>query len=58
MSASGKKQTPKNRTCTVEDIAAILGKGAFEQHQLRFEKNGYVLTTSHTTISRIAVQDK
>ena len=58
MSASGKKQTPKNRTCPVEDIAAILGKGAFEQHQLRFEKNGYVLTASHTTISRIAVQDK
>ena len=27
MSASGGKQTPKNRTYTVEDIAAILGIG-------------------------------
>lgn len=25
MSVSGEKQTPKNRTYTVEDIAAILG---------------------------------
>ncbi len=27
MSVSGEKQTPKNRTYTVEDIAAILGIG-------------------------------
>ena len=27
MSASGGKQTPKNRTYTVDDIAAILGIG-------------------------------
>ena len=34
MSASGEKQTPKNRTYTVEDIAAILGIGKSSAYKL------------------------
>ena len=34
MSASGGKQTPKNRTYTVEDIAAILGIGKSSANKL------------------------
>ena len=34
MSASGGKQTPKNRTYTVEDIAAILGIGKSSAYKL------------------------
>ena len=34
MSASGGKQTPKNRTYTVEDIAAILGIGKSAAYKL------------------------
>ena len=35
MSASGEKQTPKNRTYTVEDIAVILGIGKSSAGKLR-----------------------
>ena len=34
MSTSGEKQTPKNRTYTVEDIAAILGIGKSSAYKL------------------------
>ena len=34
MSVSGEKQTPKNRTYTVEDIAAILGIGKSSAYKL------------------------
>ena len=34
MSASGGKQTPKNRTYTVADIAAILGIGKSSAYKL------------------------
>ena len=34
MSISGGKQTPKNRTYTVEDIAAILGIGKSSAYKL------------------------
>ena len=34
MSVSGGKQTPKNRTYTVEDIAAILGIGKSSAYKL------------------------
>ena len=34
MSASGGKQTPKNRTYTVEDIAVILGIGKSSAYKL------------------------
>ena len=34
MSASGEKQTPKNRTYTVEDIAVILGIGKSSAYKL------------------------
>ena len=34
MSTTGEKQTPKNRTYTVEDIAAILGIGRSSAYKL------------------------
>ena len=34
MSTSGERQTPKNRTYTVEDIAAILGIGKSSAYKL------------------------
>ena len=34
MSVSGEKQTPKNRTYTVENIAAILGIGKSSAYKL------------------------
>ena len=43
MSASGGKQTPKNRTYTVEDIAAILGIGKSSAYKLA---NSCLLYTS------------
>ena len=52
MSASGEKQTPKNRTYTVEDIAAILGIGKSSAYKL--ENSGEFQTIRIGNMIRIS----
>ena len=52
MSASGEKQTPKNRTYTVEDIAAILGIRKSSAYKL--EKSGEFQTIRIGNMIRIS----
>ena len=49
MSVSGGKQTPKNRTYTVEDIAAILGIGKSSAYKLA--NSGEFQTVSYTHLT-------
>ena len=55
MSASGEKQTPKNRTYTVEDIAAILGIGKSSAYKLA--NSGEFQTIRIGNMIRIAGDD-
>ena len=41
MSASGEKQTPKNRTYTVEDIAVILGQTIRIGNMIRISRKSF-----------------
>ena len=52
MSTSGEKQTPKNRTYTVEDIAAILGIGKSSAYKLA--NSGVFKTIRIGTMIRIS----
>ena len=54
MSTSGEKQTPKNRTYTVEDIAAILGIGKSSAYKLA--NSGAFKTIRIGTMIRITRQ--
>ena len=55
MSASGGKQTPKNRTYTVEDIAAILGIGKSSAYKLA--NSGELQTIRIGNMIRVAGDD-
>lgn len=57
MSASDGKQTPKNRTYTVEDIAAILGIGKSSAYKLANSGEFQTIRIGNMIISRKSFED-